>query len=51
MSDDGTLKDDVKVPEGEVGDKITKFFNEDGKDTSKHTTDRAVRKGKRLTNT
>jgi translation initiation factor 5A len=35
MSDDGTTKDDVKVPENEVGDKINKMFTEDGKDTSK----------------
>ncbi|KAF3052286.1 Eukaryotic translation initiation factor 5A [Didymella keratinophila] len=34
MSDDGSTKDDVKVPEGEVGDKINKLFTEDGKDTS-----------------
>jgi translation initiation factor 5A len=35
MSDDGTTKDDVKVPDGETGDKINKLFTEDGKDTSK----------------
>lgn len=35
MSDDGSTKDDVKNPDGEVGDKINKLFNEDGKDTSK----------------
>lgn len=35
MSEDGTTKDDVKSPEGEVGDKIDKLFTEDGKDTSK----------------
>ena len=35
MSDDGSTKDDVKVPDGEVGDKIKKLFQEDGKDTSK----------------
>ena len=34
MSDDGSTKDDVKVPDGEVGDKINKMFTEDGKDTS-----------------
>jgi len=34
MSDDGTTKDDVKVPENEVGEKISKMFTEDGKDTS-----------------
>ena len=37
MSDDGSTKDDVKVPDGEVGDKINKMFTEDGKDTSKST--------------
>lgn len=35
MSDDGSTKDDVKVPDGEVGDKINKLFVEDNKDTSK----------------
>ncbi|KAF1992365.1 translation initiation factor eIF-5A [Aulographum hederae CBS 113979] len=34
MSDDGTTKDDVKIPDGEVGDKIKKNFVEDGKDTN-----------------
>ncbi|KAF9693343.1 hypothetical protein EKO04_008737 [Ascochyta lentis] len=34
MSDDGSTKDDVKLPDGEVGDKINKLFTEDGKDTS-----------------
>jgi len=34
MSEDGTTKDDVKNPDGEVGDKINKMFTEDGKDTS-----------------
>jgi translation initiation factor 5A len=34
MSDDGSTKDDVKMPEGEVGDKITKLFREDEKDTN-----------------
>lgn len=33
MNEDGSTKDDVKVPEGETGDKITKL-QEDGKDTS-----------------
>jgi translation initiation factor 5A len=35
MSDDGTTKDDVKMPDGEVGDKIEKLFRTDEKDTSK----------------
>lgn len=34
MSDDGSTKDDVKLPDGEVGDKIDKLFNQDSKDTS-----------------
>jgi translation initiation factor 5A len=34
MSDDGSTKDDVKMPEGEVGDKIEKLFRTDEKDTS-----------------
>jgi len=37
MSDDGTTKDDVKLPEGEVHDKITKLFTDEGKDTSRYT--------------
>jgi translation initiation factor 5A len=43
MSDDGSTKDDVKVPDGEVGDKINKMFTEDGKDTSKLQPEHAVR--------
>lgn len=35
MNDDGDTKDDVKVPDGEVGDKIKKLFKEEEKDTSK----------------
>lgn len=38
MADDGETKDDVKVPDGEVGDKITKLFTEEEKDTSKRST-------------
>ena len=34
MSDDGSTKDDVKMPEGEVGEKIEKLFRTDEKDTS-----------------
>ena len=34
MSDDGATKDDVKMPDGEVGDKIEKLFRVDEKDTS-----------------
>ena len=35
MDDDGNMKDDVKVPDGEVGDKIKKLFKIDEKETSK----------------
>ncbi len=35
MDDGGNTKDDVKLPDGEVGEKINKLFTEDGKDTSK----------------
>ena len=35
MSDDGSTKDDVKLPDGEVGDKINKLFVDDGKDVCK----------------
>jgi translation initiation factor 5A len=34
MSEDGTMKDDVKNPEGEVGAKIEKLFKDEEKDTS-----------------
>jgi len=34
MDDAGNTKDDVKLPDGEVGDKITKLFTDDGKDTN-----------------
>lgn len=34
MADDGETKDDVKVPDGDIGDKINKLFTEDEKDTS-----------------
>lgn len=36
MDDSGATKDDVKLPEGEVGEKINKLYVEDGKDTSKY---------------
>lgn len=35
MTDDGDTKDDVKVPDGEVGDKIFRLFKTEEKDTSK----------------
>ena len=34
MNDDGDTKDDVKMPDGEIGDKITKLFKVEEKDTS-----------------
>jgi translation initiation factor 5A len=33
MNDDGDTKDDVKLPDSEVGERINKLF-EEGKDTS-----------------
>ncbi|KAJ6444244.1 eukaryotic translation initiation factor 5A [Purpureocillium lavendulum] len=33
MNDDGDTKDDVKMPDNEIGDKINKLFKEDEKDT------------------
>ncbi len=38
MADDGETKDDVKVPEGEVGEKIEKLFTTEEKDTSEFAT-------------
>jgi translation initiation factor 5A len=35
MSDDGSTKDDVKLPDGEIGEKIVKLFRTDEKETSK----------------
>lgn len=37
MNDDGDTKDDVRMPDGEVGEKINKLFKIDEKDTSKST--------------
>ncbi|PGH16818.1 eukaryotic translation initiation factor 5A [Helicocarpus griseus UAMH5409] len=34
MSEDGSTKDDVKIPDGEVGDKINRLFKEEEKDTN-----------------
>jgi hypothetical protein len=34
MTDDGDTKDDVKVPDGEVGEKILRLFKTEEKDTS-----------------
>ena len=36
MADDGETKDDVKVPDGEIGDKIQKLFTTEEKDTSEY---------------
>jgi len=48
MSDDGSTKDDVKAPEGDIGDKINKLFSVEGKDTSKDASaqERAAVSGK-----
>jgi len=35
MRDDGDTKDDVKLPEGELGERIQKMFREEEKDLSK----------------
>ena len=35
MTDDGDTKDDVKVPDGEIGERINKLFKVEEKDTSK----------------
>src|ERR1044072_6979326 len=35
MKDDGDTKDDVKVPDNEVGQRIVKMFREEEKDVSK----------------
>ena len=42
MSDDGDTKDDVRMPDGEMGDKINKLFKDDEKETSMYSI-RAVR--------
>ncbi|OAQ71206.1 translation elongation factor, IF5A [Pochonia chlamydosporia 170] len=34
MNDDGDTKDDVKMPDGEIGEKINKLFKVDEKDTN-----------------
>ncbi|KAI9718565.1 MAG: translation initiation factor eIF5A [Candelaria pacifica] len=45
MSDDGDTKDDVKVPDGEVGDKIEKLFKVEEKDTSEWLFEHFIRDG------
>lgn len=34
MDENGNTKDDVKVPEGEVGDRIRRMFHDEEKDCS-----------------
>lgn len=34
MSDDGETKDDVRMPDGEIGDKIARLFTTEEKDTN-----------------
>lgn len=34
MSDDGDTKDDVRLPDNEIGEKITRLFKTEEKDTS-----------------
>ncbi len=38
MSDDGETKDDVKMPDGEIGEKINKLYKVEEKDTSEYLT-------------
>jgi len=42
MTSDGDTKEDVKLPDGEVGQKITKLFTDEGKDTRKSFTRRIL---------
>lgn len=35
MNEEGDTKDDVRMPEGEIGEKINKLFKIEEKDTSK----------------
>lgn len=37
MTDSGDTKDDVKVPEGELGERLNRMFKEDEKDVSKYS--------------
>lgn len=36
MTDSGDTKDDVKIPDNDIGDKIKKMFQEEEKDVSKY---------------
>jgi hypothetical protein len=49
MNDDGDTKDDVKVPDGEVGEKIIKLFKTDEKDTSKPIIHRSLVRNANMT--
>lgn len=42
MTDDGDTKDDVKVPDGEIGEKIIRLFKTEEKDTSESCPDNYV---------
>lgn len=42
MTSDGDTKEDVKLPDGEIGQKITKLFTEEGKDTRKLSIERIL---------
>lgn len=42
MTDDGDTKDDVKVPDGEIGEKIIRLFKTEEKDTSESCPDDRV---------
>lgn len=37
MTDGGDTKDDVKLPDNEIGEKIKKMFHEEEKDVSKYS--------------
>lgn len=39
MHDNGDTKDDVKVPDGEVGEKLLRLFKTEEKDVSKYLPD------------
>lgn len=45
MDDAGNTKDDVKVPDGELGERINKMFHEDQKDCSMYSPERFSAKG------
>lgn len=45
MTDDGDTKDDVKIPDGEVGEKIIRLFKTEEKDTSEFCRDTSYEMG------